>query len=1074
MAVSTVSIIDELIYDIQQASATTDNVLTIIEFVDTEIDKAKWGIDLNLNQRAILKAYYNLKLSMEEECFLESLKYSDIVRTTWDANADTAAQYLVLECGRRGSKCFSASSLLYTKDYGMVTGVELFEKLMSVNETAKALVGKAGLTELKDLSLPLSTTVAIEGTESTALAQGFYVKGYSDTKKITTSCGYEIEATSEHRIKVIDKAGEINWRYFSEIQAGEFACIHRSTNLFPQDYIDLGLYNVSRNLVDVKAKAKLVNYQEPLDKNWGALLGLLVGDGSWTNQKALQLTLHKQDLNHYLKVLENALKLQDNNLHLGQQARANSLGLTLGISSILLRKFFNNLGFVTDSTPSTKKVPWSIRQSPKDVQAAFISNLFAADGCLGKGGRDVSLSTASKYLAAEVQLMLLNFGIVSRIATRVVNGIDYYQLILRGKRSLEIFARDITFGLPRKQDPLVAYLATTFKDGGDTERIPYQKEWLQRIRATLPDNTGKQPGSHHAAGVNLDTDYKAGKADKRNLKREFRALVGNAIKENCTELLSSYRLNAIIAFAEEHSSDKEAIDHFKAIRECNYFYDPIVLVEDSEAFCVDLSVPGVEQYVGQGFTNHNSSLCSVIVAYEFYKLCHIPNPQKYYEIGANTPITLLILATTAEQAKGTIFAQISGLFKYVKYFQPLMAKKLVVVGAEEITYKSKQISIKSGNSKSSSQVGYSIICLVMDEVARMEGNDVEDDNPSALSMWANLGASGISFGKDARRIALSSAWFEGDPIEKLYDFAKTDPTYIGFRLATWQLNPKYGRDNPIVASAYNSNSKLAALEYEGIRSGIESGFFESDEITRCFTGDVAITTSFSLPDRRQELIINKVVPAQELSCAYLDPAITKDSYTFAFGRKILNREGDTIYYVDGVLVWEPDPQHKVSIVHVQNCIKQVHLARPIYALGADHHNSAETVERLNMSGIRSTVYTASNPMQLAQYTFTRELMRDNRLVLPKSSPWRSKLQDELTRVHLIRGVKIDHPKTGSKDISDAVCGLCWLLERTQLTTTVFAEVVDQVPDRLRAVKISTNTDNRFNRGRSEYFKAKRF
>jgi hypothetical protein len=474
-----------------------------------------------------------------------------------------------------------------------------------------------------------------------------------------------------------------------------------------------------------------------------------------------------------------------------------------------------------------------------------------------------------------------------------------------------------------------------------------------------------------------------------------------------------------------------------------------------------------------GRRGSKSCVASVICVYEFYKLAHIPNPQRHYGIGANTPITLLVLATTAEQAKGTIYAQIAGLFKYVNYFKPLLDKKLIVIGAEEITYKQKQVSIKSGNSKSSSQVGYSIILLIMDEVARMEGSDSEDDNPSALSMWSNLGASGISFGSDARRIALSSAWFEGDPIQKLYAYAQTDPTYVGFRLATWQLNPRYGRDNPIVASAYNSDPRKAALEYEGIRAAAAAAFFETDEVVRCFSGDTVISVTYPLPEQKQTLELVRVVPTFKLSCAYLDPAIVKDSYAFAFGRKELNLEGEQIYYVDGVLAWEPSPEHKVSIVHVQECVKQVHAQRRLHALGADHHNSAETVERFNLAGIQSTVYTATNPMQVAQYSFVRELMRTNRLVLPKAGLWRSKLQDELTRVQLIRGIKIDHVRDGSKDIADAVCGLCWLLEKTQLTQSTGVQVVGQIPDKAKIINTSTARTS-FSTSRKAYKQAKLF
>lgn len=1069
-------LINDLIYDIRQATATSENVVDIISFLDTQIDKEAWGIDLNLNQRAVLKAYYRLPLTVDEQCFLEALKYQARAQTTWDVNAEVAPQYLVLESGRRGSKCLRLDSLVHTA-LGYRYLYEILAENYGMPKNSSYIVSDKGLLDLQGITLApgevlaIKETVAVEGTAQTAEASNFYIKGLSPTKVISTACNYEIEATSEHRIKVLDAGGSVVWRYFRDLVIGDWACIHRSTALFPLDYVEcLPAESFENNLYSNSVPVKQHLYPTHVTVSVGKLLGLLVGDGSWTKASALELSLHETDLDYYKQVLEENNLLQEVNQSFDRRSQH---GFRLTIYSTILRSFYTNLGFTIDSTPSTKKVPWAIRQSPKDVQAAFLSNLFAADGCLGKEGRDVSLSTASKFLAQEVQLMLLNFGIVSRIAAREINGKDYYWVILRGQRSLKIFATEITFGLPRKQDPLVAYLKTTSKDGGDTERIPNQIEWLKRLRTTLPSNAGLQPGSSHAAGRLLGTDYTKDKPKLRNLKAEFRAIVGNSIKSGCSEQFSSYRLDALITFAEEFCTDLEAVEHFKYLRDCDYFYDPIISVEDSEAFCVDLTVPGPEQYVAQGFTNHNSSMGSLILAYEFYKLCHIPNPQKHYGIGANTPITLLVLATTAEQAKGTIFAQTCGMFRYIRYFQTLITKKLIVIGAEEITYKSKQLSIKSGNSKSSSQVGYSILLLVMDEVARMEGNDSEDGDASALTMWSNLGASGISFGRDARRIALSSAWFEGDPIEKLYDYAKTDPTYIGFRLATWQLNPKYGRDNPIVASAYNSDPRQAALEYEGIRTGSAVSFFESEEVLACFTGDTFIKTSFAHADRKQELKIEKVYPTYSLSCGYLDPAIVKDSYTFAFGRKELNLSGENVYFVDGILVWEPDPEHKVSVIHVQDCIKLVHEQRRIQALGADHHNSAETVERLNRHGISSTIYTASNAMQVSQYSFAKELMRAGRLVLPKAGPWRNKLQDELTRVQLIRGVKINHPPSGSKDISDAVCGLCWLLERTQLNHTGAVQVVNTMPEGLKLVTTSTARTS-FTNSRKSYLKQKLF
>lgn len=472
-----------------------------------------------------------------------------------------------------------------------------------------------------------------------------------------------------------------------------------------------------------------------------------------------------------------------------------------------------------------------------------------------------------------------------------------------------------------------------------------------------------------------------------------------------------------------------------------YYQLPLTIEEESFLESLKLSEyprttwdknnPTTYQYLvlEVGRRGSKSSLCSIIVCYEFYKLCHLPNPQKHYGVASNTPISMLLLATTAEQAQGTIYAQVSGLFKVVNYFKVLISKKLIKIGADEISYPSKQLGIISGNSRASSQVGYSIILLVMDEFARIEGTtgEGEDEELSALTMWSNLGASGISFNKDAKRIAMSSAWYEGDAIENLYQTAEVNPTYLGFRLCTWQLNPRFDRDNPVIDADYIKDPRKAALEFEGIRSGLITGFFETSEVVHCFRGENAVDAKPESPECPSKIIINRVSAYHGSSYGYLDPAVQRDSYAFAFGHKETDETGKYLIFIDGIIAWKPTPKHKVSIVHVQETIEKVHSSRRIVQLGVDQHNSAETAERLTAKGIPVQVYAASNKMQVAQYTCARELMHDNRLILPRSSHWRSLLQDEMCRVLMIKESKIDHPRSGSKDLADAVAGVCWLL-----------------------------------------------
>jgi hypothetical protein len=61
----------------------------------------------------------------------------------------------------------------------------------------------------------------------------------------------------------------------------------------------------------------------------------------------------------------------------------------------------------------------------------------------------------------------------------------------------------------------------------------------------------------------------------------------------------------------------------------------------------------------------------------------------------------------------------------------------------------------------------------------------------------------------------------------------------------------------------------------------------------------------------------------------------------------------------------------------------------------------------------------------------------------------------------------------SKDISDAVCGLCWLLERTQLNHIGSVQVVNTMPTGLKLVTTSTARTS-FTSSRKNYLKQKLF
>jgi intein/homing endonuclease len=1008
-------------------AAETKQLPTILDFIDNYVDL---GISFSPQQRLLFKLVKNLPLTDVEYDICEY--WQKVGRLHCDLSHVGPRQEICIESGRRSGKCVPLSNAIschkgLTYFHEMVGPMPTTDNSLLFSQDSlyhqRQLAGALNLTPGE--TIRIKEAVAIEGTARAASALGFYVKGESKTKKVSTGCGHGIEGTPEHRIKVLDSKGEVVWRHLGDIQVGDRVCIHRSANLFPnQELYTQPYYQKSLNSKDFKAP-------EFLNEQWGYLIGLLVANGSWTLKQTVEATFHTDDKENYVKSFE-ACGLTETFFDIDPRS---SFSGSLKLHRVDAREFLDKLGWTINSTPSTKLTPWAIRRSPKHVVAAYLSGLFDGDGSVESNGKSITFSTASKQLSVETQLLLLNFGIVCHRKEKTINGKPYYLIRLRGQRSVRAFMQEIGFKLSRKQQVVQQNLAKASRDGGDTEKIPNQIEWLKRLRDCLPTNTGRQPGSRKGRwGESLSADVLT-QPKLRNLREEFRAIVGNAIKFGSGEEFSGYRLQALLDFARQHcQADLDAIQHFEYLQDCDYFYDTVESVEDSYAFCVDLSVPGQEQYVSQGFTNHNTLSAAVLGAYEFIYLILLGNPQEYFGIAKSTPISILTVATTADQGIRTIFGNLTAVLRACPITKALEDSGKLFIGKTEVTYPEKNLAIYSGNSKSGGQVGGTVKCFILEEAARFA--DAEGVN-NAEQLWSNLGLATTTFKEEALKIAISSAWEQGDAIQTLVANTQGKPNALGLTLRSWDLNPIHAaRDNPVVADEYIDRPLRAALEFEGIRPTIQDAFFESDIITPAFCGESAISVREGTavdPVSSKEfctLELYEVQRARFKSVAHLDPSVKTDSYAAAIGHSEFSRTGEQTVHIDALLVWEPKDGKHVLMSDVQSVLLDYHQFRPLRKVTADHYAAAfEALQNLSFKGIvTDTVYFA-NAQQMAMYSLVRSLMKERRLILPQDSQWTSLLLREFTRLKLIRNSKVDHPAgpSESKDLADAVAGVCWTL-----------------------------------------------
>lgn len=635
------------------SAATRNNkgngsIANIIEFVDS-----LWGLGgstfrLFPVQRVILKATYGIELDdtepivpvwgditskdgwregwrREEKHMLTEAEYLRYLYETGRCNVaeiipGRERREMVLSVGRRSGKCITGDSLVPTE-----------KGLFRIDE-----LGDPAGPEVQPLDLGV-----VQESGRRARSRYFYNAGTHPVIKIRTHCGYKLGGTAKHRIKVMDADGVVRWRYLPDIKLGDQIAINRSAHLWADKNVDARPYHNDEG-------RKEVVLPDEIDERWGLLLGCLVGDGLWGYEDRTELTVSDPEFIEQARALFTELL---GSYTTSWDLRREHTG-QIKFSGKRVRRFLHDIGYRLDLTRDTKCVPWSILRSPASVVRAFLRGLFETDGGVEKGGQVVSFSTASPQLAREVQLLLLNLGIVSRVRPKWNKDYqrDYHHLTVRGLRSRSAFAELVGFMTKRKGEPLLASVQSAGREGGDTESIPHQRAWARRLLESVPRANPGQGWS----------------------RSTLRAKLGNTIKPGASDEMTYPRLDSALGVASELGADQGILEHFEHLRELDYFYDPVETIDTGEEPVFDLNVPDGEAFVANGMTNHNTFMSACIAAYETYKLISKYNPQAYYGLPETDIIQLISVATDKDQA-GILFQGVSGHFNNCSFFEPYLA-----------------------------------------------------------------------------------------------------------------------------------------------------------------------------------------------------------------------------------------------------------------------------------------------------------------------------------------------------------------------------------------------------------------
>jgi hypothetical protein len=185
-----------------------------------------------------------------------------------------------------------------------------------------------------------------------------------------------------------------------------------------------------------------------VDERMGRLLGYIVSEGC-IQSYMLTITFHVDEPTgeESIDLIRELFGLEPT------WERTKGKGRTVGWNSTHLMATLEALGLGLNVSASQKQIPWAVLQSPREVVVEFLRAYFSGDGhATTPAAKDrlASVSTASPVLAQQVQILLLNLGIVAQRESWWVTINEeggrrqYWRLNMRGEY-LRRFAAEVGF-----------------------------------------------------------------------------------------------------------------------------------------------------------------------------------------------------------------------------------------------------------------------------------------------------------------------------------------------------------------------------------------------------------------------------------------------------------------------------------------------------------------------------------------------------------------------------------------------------------------------------------------------------
>lgn len=446
-------------------------------------------------------------------------------------------------------------------------------------------------------------------------------------------------------------------------------------------------------------------------------------------------------------------------------------------------------------------------------------------------------------------------------------------------------------------------------------------------------------------------------------------------------------------------------------------------------------------------------MSTIAVSYLVYLLLCLKDPAKYFGKPPGDSIDIINIAINAEQARNVFF---KGFKKRIEDSPWFIGKYHPT--AQAIAF-DKSITCHSGHSERESWEGYNVICVILDEISGF-GNESTSGSENAKTAQAiyNMyrGSVDSRFPDFGKVILLSFPRYKGDFIQQRYDQVIADkdtimkshtfiidpdldlpdidenkftieweediinsyrfPRTFALKRPTWEINPT--RKIEDFKSSFFNNTVDALSRFACMPPEAVDAFFKSrDKIETCLSqpyngvDDLGRFYDWFIPTDNKEYFVHVDLAQKHDHCAVAMAHVDRWVQVKTF----LNHEViSPLVVVDVVRWWTPTSDKSVDFSEVKQFI--VDLRSRGFAIKKatfDRWQSHDIQTELRMVGVNTETLSVAKK----HYDDMAMLVGEERIVGPRIPL----LIDELLQLRIIRD-KVDHPRKGSKDLSDAVCG----------------------------------------------------